>query len=57
MIGGEALVVDYGEWRIDEGKSPAHEVIDFDSGGRRGEGPGILLFGENEKARGFEPCQ
>ena len=57
MIGSEAFIVHYGEWRIDEGKSPCHEVIDFDPGLRRGEGLGILFLGKNEKARGSEPRQ
>lgn len=57
MIGGESLIVHYGEWRINEGKSPCHEVIDFDPGGRRGESLGALFLGKNEKARGSEPRQ
>ena len=57
MIGGEALVVHYGDWRIDEGESPAQEVVDFDSGRRGREGLGVLCFGRNQKARGLKPCQ
>ena len=57
MIGGEAFIVHCGEWWIGEGKSPCHEVIDFDPGRRRGEGLGIIFLGKNEKARGLESRQ